>query len=83
MEKLLVAVADNKVRVMLQSFVVHSSLFQPDESEFVHYISHPFGRDGVEIVFRLQCRAPKISLYYSAYLRDTVRSDDSQRLKYN
>jgi hypothetical protein len=28
MEKLLVAVADNKVRVMLQSFVVHSSLFQ-------------------------------------------------------
>jgi hypothetical protein len=47
MEKLLVAVADNKVRVMLQSFVVCSSLFQPDESEFVHYISHPFGRERI------------------------------------
>jgi hypothetical protein len=63
MEKLPVAVADNKVRVMLRSFVVRSSLFQPDESEFVHYVSsHPFDRDGVEIVFRLQCRAPKISI---------------------
>jgi hypothetical protein len=62
MEKLLVAVADNKRLKHNPNFVVRPSLFQPDESEFVHYISHPFGRDGVEIVFRFQCRAPKISI---------------------
>jgi hypothetical protein len=64
MEKLLVAVTDNK-RLKHKhnpNFVVCPSLFQPDESEFVHYMSHLFGRDGVEIVFRFQCRAPKISV---------------------
>jgi hypothetical protein len=46
-----------------EAFVKHIG----NEEDFRDLTCHPFGRDGVEIVFRFQCRAPRICIIAPAF----------------
>jgi hypothetical protein len=52
---------DSKVQA---AFVKHIS---NNEEDFRELTCHPFGIDGVEVVFRFQCRPPKICIIAPAF----------------
>lgn len=57
------AVAVLKDQKVQQSFVKHIDW----EEDFVGLSCHGFGKDSIEIVFRFQCRAPRICIIAPAF----------------
>jgi hypothetical protein len=54
------ALKDKRVK---DAFIKHVT----DNEDFHDLTCHPFGIDGIEIVFRFQCRAPKICIIAPAF----------------